>query len=50
MSGRGVVLAEHKGQTFRKDDLVHIFVGTEVGVRAKKTEPLQAKFKVQPKP
>ncbi len=43
--GGGVVLAEHKGQTFKKDDLVHIFVGTEAGVRAKKTEPLQAKFK-----
>ncbi len=42
--GDGVV-AEYKGQTFKKDDLVHIFVGTEAGVRAKKTEQLQAKFK-----
>jgi hypothetical protein len=41
----GVVLAEYKGQTYKKDDLVHIFVGTEAGVRAKKTEPLVAKFK-----
>jgi hypothetical protein len=39
------IIAVYKGQTFRKDDLVHIFVGTEAGVRAKKTEPMQAKFK-----
>ena len=39
------IIAVYKGQTFRKDDLVHIFVGTEAGVRAKKTEPVQAKFK-----
>ncbi len=38
------IIAVYKGQTFRKDDLVHIFVGTEAGVRAKKTEPVQAKF------
>ena len=40
-----LVLGDYKGQTFKKDDLVHIFVGTEVGVRAKKTEPVLAKFK-----
>jgi hypothetical protein len=38
MGVAGVVFAEHKGQTFKKDDLVHIFVGTVAGVRAKKTE------------
>ncbi len=39
------IRSSYKDQTFRKDDLVHIFVGTEAGVRAKKTEPVQAKFK-----
>jgi hypothetical protein len=29
MGVAGVVLAEYKGQTYTKDDLVHIFVGTE---------------------
>jgi hypothetical protein len=42
---RGHIVAEHNGQCFRFNDLVHICEGTEPGVRAKKTEFLKAWFK-----
>ncbi len=42
---RSQILATHNGQTFRFNELVHIFEGTTPGVRAEKTEFMKAWFK-----
>jgi hypothetical protein len=39
------ILATHNGQSFRFNELVHIFEGTGPGVRAGKTEFMKAWFK-----
>jgi hypothetical protein len=39
------ILATHNGQSFRFNELVHIFEGTGPGVRAGKTEFVKAWFK-----
>jgi hypothetical protein len=36
------IVGEYNGQTFRFNELVHIFEGTAQGVRAEKTEFLKA--------
>jgi hypothetical protein len=43
------VVGEYKGQTFRFNEVVHIFEGTHKGVRAEKTEFLKAWYS-SPKP
>ncbi len=48
--GQGVgamLLAEYKGQKLKYNDLVDVIVGTSVGVKAKKTEPIKARFKTE---
>ena len=42
---RGLIVAEHNGQVFRFNDLVHVLEGTGPGVPGKKTELLKAWFK-----
>jgi hypothetical protein len=39
------ILATHNGQSFRFNEVVHIFEGTAPGVRALKTEFMKAWFK-----
>jgi hypothetical protein len=41
----GQILAEHNGQCFRFNELVHVWEGTTPGVRAKKTEFIKAWLK-----
>ena len=40
-----LIVAEHNGQVFRFNEVVHIFEGTQAGVPAKKTEFTKAWFK-----
>jgi hypothetical protein len=42
---RDVIVAEHNGQVFRFNDLVHVLEGTGPGVPKKKTELMKAWFK-----
>jgi hypothetical protein len=42
---RGLIVAEHNGQVFRFNDLVHVLEGTGHGVPEKKTELVKAWFK-----
>ncbi len=39
------IVAEHNGQVFRFNEVVHIFEGTQAGIPAKKTEFTKAWFK-----
>ena len=39
------VLANYNGMKFRLNDVVDVIVGTRVGVRGNKTEPIKARFK-----
>ena len=39
------VLAIYNGMKFRLNDVVDVIVGTSVGVRGNKTEPIKARFK-----
>ena len=39
------VLANYNGMKFRLNDVVDVMVGTRVGVRGNKTEPIKARFK-----
>ena len=41
----GQIIAEHNGQSFRFNELVHVWEGTTPGVRPKKTEFNKAWFK-----
>jgi hypothetical protein len=41
----GQIVAEHNGQTFRFNELVHVWEGTTPGLRPKKTEFIKAWFK-----
>ena len=39
------IVAEHNGQIFRFNEVVHVFEGTAPGLRGKKTEFIKAWFK-----
>ena len=41
----GQIVAEHNGQRFRFNELVHVWEGTTPGLRPKKTEFIKAWFK-----